>query len=496
MDKMEVNRVERKTAQTDAAAQTAKPADDPHATPEAVQNGTQTSNDAPSDADTLSKTDTDTAQKETSAAKSQPNAKIDPNSPRGQQIERARQKQQALDAAKGAAPPLSEPNTRTPDPKGKKGVKPAAGPARSKRRHYRLMAFFIQLVVLPSIVAAWYLYGVAHDQYASHVGFSVRNEESGSAFEILGGITDLSGSSSNDTDVLFEFIQSQSMVEKVAARIDIVSAYRRDGDPVFSLGDDTRIEALHSYWQRMVSVFYDRSSGLIEIRVKAFDPQSAHDIAQAIFEESSLMINELSAIARADRTRYAREELELAIERLKDSRAAITAFRVRTQIVDPVADIQGRMGLLNTLQAQLAEALIEQDLLEQASSRDDDPRLVQSQRRVEVIENRIRAERARFSEGGERESEIPYSELVSQYEALSVDQTFAEESYVLALGAQNTAIAEAQRQSKYLGQYLQPTVAQTPQYPQRFTLMAIIIGALFALWALASMVYYSLRDRR
>ena len=426
-----------------------------------------------------------------------PNPGPDPNSPRGQQLERARLKREAEQAAKGAPPPLSEPNTRTPQAGGaKKGPKAAAGPARSKRRHYRLMAFFVQLVVLPSLVAGWYLYAIAHDQYASHVGFSVRNEESGSAFDILGGITDLGGSSSNDTDVLFEFIQSQSMVEKVADRIDIVTAFRRDGDPMFSLGDDTRIEAMHRYWGRMVSVFYDRSSGLIEIRVKAFDPENARDIATAIYEESSLMINDLSAIARADRTRYAREELDLSLDRLKDSRAAITAFRVRTQIVDPVADIQGRMGLLNTLQAQLAEALIEQDLLEQASSRDDDPRLVQSQRRVEVIENRIQAERARFSEGGAREGDIPYSELVSQYEALSVDQTFAEESYVLALSAHNSALAEAQRQSKYLGQYLVPTLAQTPEYPQRFILMAVIIGALFAIWALSSMVYYSLRDRR
>lgn len=492
---MEVNRVERKTTPT----QTKQP--DPQKTAENQPGnragnkagdqagfGTsrpETANDGPG----APRAQTGKAQ----ARKDQPRKTLPPpDSPRGQQLANAQLKQDALDAAAKAPAPLREPNTRTKNRSGKN----AAGPARPKRRHYRLVAFFIQLVVLPSMVAGWYLFAIANDQYASHVGFSVRNEESGSAFDLLGGITDLSGSSSNDTDVLFEFIQSQNMVEKIAARIDLQEAFSIDGDPVFSLGDDTRIEALHRYWGRMVSVFYDRSSGLIEIRVKSFDPVQSQTIARAIFEESSAMINELSDIAREDRTRYALEDLELSLERLKQARAAITAFRIRTQIVDPAADIQGRMGLLNTLQAQLAEALIEQDLLEQASNRDDDPRLVQGQRRVEVIENRIAAERARFSEGGARADDIPYSELVSQYEALSVDLSFAEESYILSLGAYNTAVAEAQRQSKYLAQYIEPTLPQTPQYPQRITLLMMVIGAFFAIWALSTMIYYSLRDRR
>ncbi len=57
------------------------------------------------------------------------------------------------------------------------------------------------------------------------------------------------------------------------------------------------------------------------------------------------------------------EDLDLALERLKAAREALTAFRLANQIVDPNADIQGQMGLLNTLQAQQAEALIEFDLL-------------------------------------------------------------------------------------------------------------------------------------
>jgi len=246
----------------------------------------------------------------------------------------------------------------------------------------------------------------------------------------------------------------------------------------------------------MVDVYYDRASELIEIRVRAFTPEDAHAIATAIRAESTRTINALSDTAREDATRHARQELDRALERLKAARAATTAFRTRNQIVDPEADIQGRMGLLNTLQAELADALIELDLLRQ-NSRDNDPRIVQAERRVEVIRARIGEERARFStDGGASAEQEAYSELVSAYEALAVDQKFAEESYVAALAAYDVAVAEARRQSRYLATYIEPVQAETAEFPRRWVILLSMFGALFTCWAILVMVYYSLRDRR
>jgi len=117
--------------------------------------------------------------------------------------------------------------------------------ARARRRHYWLAASLLNLVILPVALSAWYLFAMAADQYASTLGFSVRKEEGSPAVEILGGITELSGGGgSNDTDILFEYIQSPNMVRDVARRIDLAAAYSRPDDPVFSLGEDRRIEAL------------------------------------------------------------------------------------------------------------------------------------------------------------------------------------------------------------------------------------------------------------
>ncbi|WP_093968314.1 hypothetical protein [Actibacterium lipolyticum] len=376
-------------------------------------------------------------------------------------------------------------------------VDPPARPAQAKRRHFAILGSFAAFVLIPVLVVAIYLWAVAVDQYASTVGFSVRKEEVSSAVELLGGVTELSGSSSSDTDILYEFIQSQKLVSTLDAKLDLKSLWSKpEFDPVFSFNPDGTIEDLMSYWSRMVKIYYDSSSRLIEVRILAFTADDATLIAEGIFQESSDMINALSAIAREDAVRYSREELDKSVERLKAAREAVTLFRNENQIVDPTVDLQTQAGLLGNLQAQLAEALIDVDLLA-STTRQNDPRLAQANRRVEVIQGRIEEERRKrgISDVGGSGIEA-YSTLVGEYERLTVDREFAEQTYVSSLAAYDSALAESARQSRYLAAHVQPTHAERAQYPQRITVLSLFSLFIFLIWAITLLVAYSLRDRR
>jgi capsular polysaccharide transport system permease protein len=374
-------------------------------------------------------------------------------------------------------------------------VVPAARPARLKRRHRMAVLTLLLCVVLPALALAIYLYNFAADQYASTVGFTVRTEETGSAMEILGGLTSFSSASSSDTDVLYKFIQSQELVRDMDATLDLRQIYRKpENDPVFALAPGASIEDLVAYWERMVRIYYDPGTGLMEIEARAFDPADAKAISSEIYARSTKMINTLSAVARNDTTRYASEELDTAVERLKVARQALTLFRNETQIVDPSADIQGQMGLLSSLNAQLATSLIDLDLLAE-TTRETDPRVEQTRRKIAVIENRISEEREKLGVGTNHNGRA-YADLVGQFEALQVDLEFAEKAYVSALSAYDSAVAEARRQSRYLAAYIEPTLAETPLYPQRAIILMISAFALFGIWAISLLIYYSLRDRR
>lgn len=377
-------------------------------------------------------------------------------------------------------------------------IKPPAKRARPRKRHRFLVFTFMLFVVSPIVLAGYYLWTQAADQFASRVAFSVRTEEQSSAIELLGGITELSGSSSSDTDILFAYLSSQELVSKVDQDIDLRRVWSRismEQDPVFAFDPTGTIEDLQDHWDRKISIVYDSSTGLIDLEVLAFDPKDALGVAQEILEECTAMINGLSRVAQEDSIRFTREELSNAVERLKAARRALTQFRNRTQIVDPSIDTQNQMGLLVTLQQQLAESLIDHDLL-QDTTRENDPRITQAKRRIDVIEARIASERSNLGLGAEGESGDAFANLVGEYEGLIVDREFAEAAYVAALAAHDSALAEVRKQSRYLAAHVKPTLAQSAQYPKRELILALIALFCFFAWSILCLVYYSLRDRK
>ncbi len=371
------------------------------------------------------------------------------------------------------------------------------GPMRYKKRHKGLVVGFLLLVLLPLSAVAAYLYLFATDQYASRVGFSVRSEEMASSeADFLGGLRALSSGSSKDSDVLYEFIGSQQIVELIDAELDLVSIFSKpETDPFFAYDPNGTIEDLVEYWGRMVKTDYDSGTGLIEIRANAFTAEDAQAISRAIFVASSDLVNRLSAIAREDITRYSLEELNNSLDLLKTARQAMARFRNETKIVDPSADIAGQMGLLTSLQTQLSEALIELDVL-RITTRENDPRIRDLERRIDVIQKRIEEERQRFGISSEDTDGDAFSSLLADYEALAIDLNFAEESYLLARAAYNTALAQSRRQSRYLAAYVEPTLAQRAEYPKRTLLLVLTGFSLILGWAILVLCFYSLRDRK
>lgn len=376
-------------------------------------------------------------------------------------------------------------------------IRPLAEPAKLKKRHWRLFVSFLLMVPLPLFAAVFYLWTVAADQFASTTGFTVRQEETSGAAAMLGDLDMFSSGGSSDSDILYEFIQSQEIVASINARIDLKGIFSQHwpNDPVFALWPDASIEDLLWHWARMVQISFDESSGMIALRVLAFSPEEARSIANEILAESQKMINALNAQARSDVMGYAEQDLASAISRLKTAREALTRFRTETQIVDPVADIQGRMGVLNNLQQQLAQALIDYDILLETSN-EGDPRRTQALRRIEVIRERIADERLTFASQEVSVAGKDYPTLMAEFESLTVEREVAEETYRAALTATDAARAEATRQSRYLATYIQPTLPETAEFPQRFTLAALLGTFLLMLWSILALVYYSIRDRR
>ena len=372
-------------------------------------------------------------------------------------------------------------------------------PARSARfrfRHFAIILSFLILVIAPIAVSAWYLYTRASDQFASTVAFTVRTEDSVSPVDFLGGLASMSGTAASDPDILYEFVQSQELVQKLDETLDLKSLFQAPQDDiVFSFDDTGTIEDLVRYWNRMVRTNYDSGTGLIEIRVLAFDPEDAWRVTTEIFKASSDLINDMTDIARDDATRFAEGELEAAVLRLKDARSDLSKYRSKTQIADPTADIAAQMGLIENLKSQLAQAIVDYDVLTQTTVAGDS-RLERLGLRIDVIEGRIEDERKKFSSGGSISGNNDYATILAEFERLAVENRFAEENYTAALAGYYSAKADANRQSRYLAAHLQPTKAERAEYPQRIKITLLVAAFSLLTWSIFALVYYSIRDRR
>ncbi|MBF9044590.1 sugar transporter [Rhodobacterales bacterium HKCCE4037] len=378
-------------------------------------------------------------------------------------------------------------------------VRATVGPAKMRVRHWGQIVSFLLLVVLPFAATAFYLAERATPQYASTVGFTVRSNETAMPTDLLGGITQLAAGPANvDGDILHEFIESQTLVNRLLQRMDLRDHYAapHERDPVFALSPDATTEDFVRYWQRVVRLSYDQATGLMELQVLAFDAETAHRVTRAIIEESQTLLNELNVAARTDSVRYAEDDLAITTARLVRAREDLAAFRSRTQIVDPEIDLEGRLGVLTNLQQQLAEVLVEYDLLSANTANPNDTRLQQMRQRVEAIRARISEERGTFTVVGEDGRDEAYADLMTEYEGLVVARELAETTHGLAVAALDLARTNAARQSRYLAVYIEPRVPDSAEYPRTAMILGQVALFLLIAWSILALIVYSIRDRQ
>ncbi|SDX62515.1 capsular polysaccharide transport system permease protein [Litoreibacter albidus] len=370
--------------------------------------------------------------------------------------------------------------------------------ARVRPRHMGAALSFLLLVLLPVFAIAVYLYYYAADQYLSEASFSIHREETTTGVSsLLGGLTGVS-SGTSDADVLYQFIQSHDLVLQVNSDLDLRSVFSKhyDTDMVFGLSPDASLEELVDFWNRMVTVQLERTSGIITVAARGFTANDSHALTSAVLKHSNALVERLSRTAHDDSMRHAKAEMETASLRLKEARVNVSTFRKTSQTVDPGADVESQMGVLGVLEQKLADALIALAMLADVT-KPTDPRLKQAKRKVQTIRTHIDEERA--SIGSRTTDSMARGNLytaLETYEALLVDQEFAEQSYIAALANYDAATSEARRKSRYLVAHITPSLPQTAKYPQKIVIGVVTAVMAMLAWMLMVLVGYSIRDRR
>ena len=141
----------------------------------------------------------------------------------------------------------------------------------------RLLSF-IAVVVVPTVLAAVYLFAAASDQYVAEFRFALSSAEAPrfDPASLLAGIAAPAPPAALESQILVQYIGSRAIVDRIDATLDLRRLFSPPQADWWSrLSPPATIETLVRYWKGQVDPVYDAANGTVTVRVRAFDPGEA-----------------------------------------------------------------------------------------------------------------------------------------------------------------------------------------------------------------------------
>ena len=187
----------------------------------------------------------------------------------------------------------------------------------------RFNSLFLLTVLLPTLIALFYLGTVASDVFISESRIVVRSPQK-QAQTGLGALLQGVGFSRSQDDAytVHDFIMSRDAALLLDQRYLIVNHFSSEKhDRLSRFGGidlDYSFEAFYRYYQKhVVEASNDTASSIITLRTSAFTAADAQKINIALLEMSEKLVNQLNERGRNDMIRFAQSEVSAAESRAK-----------------------------------------------------------------------------------------------------------------------------------------------------------------------------------
>lgn len=238
--------------------------------------------------------------------------------------------------------------------------------ATARRFLPRVSLDLLLLVLLPTALAAIYLYGVAADRFICTFQYTIRG----------GGDAPVSRPARVEAGyALVAYLRSPAAFDDVQQQLPIRRFLSDDGGD-FLRGYDRGLpaEAQVKHWRRMIDARFDPVTGITRVSVGAFDPRAAFRVARTLTSLLQTKADHLSGAGSeamldllAQTVEQAELELRGAIHALERSAEGVTVAAAAT--TGPVARPPRLQRLRRTYQVALDSYLLKQRLYLQASAR-------------------------------------------------------------------------------------------------------------------------------
>lgn len=358
----------------------------------------------------------------------------------------------------------------------------------------RLPIALLLVVVLPTVVTAIYFLLIASPRYVSESSFVVRAPSQPQVSQ-LGMALQGVGLSAGSTDAyaIHEYVRSADGLRELMSKIDVVAVYDRPGIDALSRLQrpfaERSFESFRKGFNNYITIGYDSQTGISTLRVQAFTAEDAKRINSALLAGGEGLINRMNARAAADTVAQSQLSVRQAQARLSAAQTALTTFRNREGVIDPVRSAVAGSQMIGELSVNLATLKAERAQL--AASAPDAPQLPALDGRIRAFERQIQIEQQKIA--GDADSLAP---KISVYEELALEREFADKLLASATAELSTAQVEARRQRLYLDTVVAPDAPDSPKEPRRLWAILTVLTTTLVLYGIGWLVWAGIRESR
>ena len=372
------------------------------------------------------------------------------------------------------------------------------------RTRFAVLASMVLVVLLPVIAAGVYLFVISSDQYVAEMRFAVRKADaprsadgvigSGAAVTSSSLLSGGAGVGGEDAEIIANYIHSRAAIEDVSRTVDVEAIYRRpEADFYARLRTPAKIEKLVKYWNGMVGVYVEPTSGIVSVSVVAFRREDALTLAKAILASSERLANSLTLKMRADQTRLSEDEVRRAEGGVRFALADLTSFRNSQRLIDPEESSKNSGKLLMGLIGDRIQTEGQLFVIQRAQG-PNAPGIGGIKARLQSINQHVTELQDQLA--GDKAAAGNMAATLSQFEELEVKKQFAEKMFEFARQGLERAQLNALSQSIYLAVFLPPTLPQEYTYPSRVTVFLLISFTALMAWVSGATITASVFDHR
>lgn len=351
----------------------------------------------------------------------------------------------------------------------------------------RRQRWIVPMVLLPTLATATYEGMVASDIYVSESRFVIKapGQKSAQVSTLANLIqtTGLSGGQEQASEVI-DYIRSRSAlaglnrggaVEAMFGRAGVDGLARYPG--LFRAKGQER---LFRYYRQMVDVAMDHETGLVVLRVRAFDPGDAQGLNRRLLSMGEDLVNALNERAEGRQVAEAERRVAQAEARVQKARLALGAYRNHQALIDPARQAQGALEVANRLIGEQAAAQAQLDQMREATPRN--PAIPALAERIAAMGRAIAGQNGRVTG-----TPTGIASKMADYERLAQEQEFAAQNLNAAHTALEQARVETLRQQYYLERVVEPARPDEPALPNRIKIVLTVLGGSLCLYFVAWM---------